>query len=357
WTRETIVLLIFTLFMCLTTIFSVYPQLAWQQMSKVSKIILMSYVTLMLMQSKERINLLVWVMTLSLAFYGVKGGIFTIVTGGQFHVRGPELSFISGDNNTALALIMTIPLLRYLQLISPNFWIRNGLTAAMGLSAVAAIGSQSRGALVGIICMASFLWVKSRNKFFTWLLGAAAVIVLVMVMPQQWYDRMATIGNYEQDASAVGRINSWHMAFNLAKDRPLGAGFESFRDEMFAIYAPEAGDVHDSHSIYFQVLGHHGFFGLFLFLLLAVMTWRSASWVIKYGRRNPEYRWAADLCAMIQVSLVGFATTGAFLGVAYFDLYYALIVVVVLCRTLIESQETAVETRPGAGRLAPLLTS
>ena len=98
-----------------------------------------------------------------------------------------------------------------------------------------------------------------------------------MVMPQQWYDRMATISNYEQDPSAMGRINSWHMAFNLAKDRPLGAGFESFRDAMFAMYAPDPGDVHDSHSIYFQVLGHHGFLGLFLFLLLGVMTWRTES--------------------------------------------------------------------------------
>ena len=355
WTRETIVLLIFTLFMGLTTLFSVYPQLAGQQMSKISKIILMSYVTLMLMQSKERINMLVWVMALSLAFFGVKGGIFTILTGGQFHVRGPDLSFIAGDNNMALALIMTVPLLRYLQLSTQSHWIKNGLTASMGLCAIATIGSQSRGALIGIVCMASFLWVKSRNKFFTWLLGTVAVIILVMVMPQQWYDRMATIGNYEQDSSAVGRINAWHMAFNLAKDRPLGAGFESFREGMFAIYAPNPGDVHDSHSIYFQVLGHHGFFGLFLFLILAVMTWRTASWVIDYGRRNPEYRWAADLCAMIQVSLVGFATTGAFIGVAYFDLYYALIVVVVLCKALITSQQTSAVTRSGTGRINPLL--
>ena len=49
----------------------------------------MIYVTLMLMQSKERINQLVLVMALSIAFYGVKGGIFTIVHGGVYHVRGP----------------------------------------------------------------------------------------------------------------------------------------------------------------------------------------------------------------------------------------------------------------------------
>jgi probable O-glycosylation ligase (exosortase A-associated) len=355
WTRETIVLVMFTAWMLVTTTFAVYPALAWMQMDKVAKIVLMSFATLMLMKSKERINLLVWVMALSLAFYGVKGGIFTIATGGVHHVRGPDLSFISGDNNTALALIMTIPLLRYLQLNTPNFWVKNALTGAMGLCAIAIVGTQSRGALIGVVSMASYLWLKSRNKFFTALLAATAAIIMLSVMPQQWYDRMDTIRNYEQDASAMGRINAWHMAFNLAKDRPLGAGFESFREEMFATYAPIPEDVHDSHSIYFQVLGHHGFVGLAIFLLLGLMTWRTASWVINHGRRDPEYRWAADLCAMVQVSLVGFATTGAFLGVAYFDLYYALIVVVVLCKTLLVSQEAMRKSGSGKGVVASLL--
>ena len=50
-----------------------------------------------------------------------------------------------------LALIMTIPLLRYLQLTTRSFWINQGLIVAMILCALAAVGSQSRGALVGIV--------------------------------------------------------------------------------------------------------------------------------------------------------------------------------------------------------------
>ena len=75
--------------MLLTTTIAVYPELAWPHLIKVAKIQLMIFVTMMLMQSKERINQLVWVMALSLGFYGVKGGIFTITNGGAFHVRGP----------------------------------------------------------------------------------------------------------------------------------------------------------------------------------------------------------------------------------------------------------------------------
>jgi probable O-glycosylation ligase (exosortase A-associated) len=339
WTRESIVLLIFVIWMFVTTIFSEYPGLAWQQMEKVAKIQLMIFVTLILMQSKERINLLVWVMTLSLAFYGIKGGIFTILHGGVYHVRGPAHSFIGGDNEMGLALIMTVPLLRYLQMSAGSVWVRHAMTAAMLLTAIAAIGSQSRGALVGIVAMGVFLWLKSRNKFFTTMIAAAGAALVMSTMPQQWFDRMETMKTYEQDDSATGRINAWYMAFNLAKDRPLGAGFESFRAPIFARYAPIPNSVHDAHSIYFEVLGEHGFVGLGLFLMLGLMIWGTASGIISRARRIPQNRWAADLAAMVQVSLVGYASAGAFLGLAYFDLYYTLIAVVLLCKAVLVSGE------------------
>jgi probable O-glycosylation ligase (exosortase A-associated) len=355
WTRESILLLVFLTWVLITTINSMYPALAWFKLNQFWKILLMIFVTMMLMQSKERIDQLVWVIALSIGFYGVKGGIFTITHGGMYHVKGPEGSFIGGDNEMGLALIMTIPLLRYLQLTARNIWLRGALTAAMLLCAIATVGSQSRGALLGLAAMGAFLWLKSRNKLFTALLGAVAVWMVVSVMPQQWYDRMATIKNYETDQSAVGRINAWKMAYNMAKDKPLGGGFDSFQNYSFALYAPDPDDVHDSHSIYFEVLGDHGFIGLGLFLALALMTWRTASWVIGRTRRDREKRWVADLAAMIQVSLVGYATAGAFLGLAYFDYYYTLIALVVLCKTVVVSGTAGKLAVPAAAAVEPPL--
>jgi probable O-glycosylation ligase (exosortase A-associated) len=351
WTREAVFLLLFITWVFVTCLQAIYPALAWEKMNQFWKILLMVYVTMMMMQSRERLNLLVWVIALSIAFYGVKGGIFTIVHGGVYHVRGPEGSFIGGDNEMGLALIMTIPLLRYLQLTARKFWVRGGLAAATLLCAVAAVGSQSRGALLGLVAMGAFLWLKSRNKIFTALLGGLAVGLVLMVMPQQWYDRMETIRTYQNDASAMGRINAWKMAFNMAKDRPLGGGFDSFHEYTFKLYAPNPGDVHDSHSIYFEVLGDHGFIGLAIFLLLAMMTWRTATWVIKSARRDRERRWLVDLSAMIQVSLVGYASAGAFLGLAYFDYYYTLIALVILCKAVLIS-ESAAQAVATSGRAA-----
>ena len=53
---------------------------------------------------------------------------------------------------------------------------------------------------------------------------------------------------------------------------------------------------------------------------------------------------------MVQVSLIGFASAGAFLGLAYFDLYYNLIAVVVLCKTVLNMQDAAVRAVQGKPR-------
>ena len=57
-----------------------------------------------------------WVCVISLGLYGVKGGIFTLLTGGGYSVYGPAGTFIGGNNEIGLALIMTVPLMRYLQI-------------------------------------------------------------------------------------------------------------------------------------------------------------------------------------------------------------------------------------------------
>lgn len=330
WTPETILLFIFLGWMTFTTFFAFYPELAWEQWDKVLKIQIMTLLTAMLITDRKRLEGLVWVIALSLAFYGVKGGIFTIVHGGVYRVQGPVTTFIAGNNEMGLALIMTVPLLRYLHLQAQNKLIRLLVAASMVLTGLAAIGTQSRGALLAALAMGSLLWLKSRNKAITAIYIIAAIGLVSAIMPQEYWDRINTIQTYEQDASAMGRVNAWHTAFNVAKDRITGGGFESFQEPTFGLYAPDPENVHAAHSIYFQVLGDHGFTGLALFVLIGLMAWRTGSKVIRECKMDPNRKWAADLAAMIQVSMIGYATGGAFLGLAYFDYYYHLVIILVL---------------------------
>lgn len=330
WTRETAVWALFLGWMFFTTFFAFYPTEAWMQWDKVWKIQLMFVVAMLLIRERYQLEMMIWTIAVSLGYYGFKGGIFTLLTGGQFHVVGPAGTFFGGNNEMALTLIMVIPLMRYLHLQATRSWVKAGLLAVMLMSAVAAIGTQSRGALLALVSMALFMWLKSRQKLFTGTAIAAAAVIVALVMPQTWYERMESIKAYEQDDSALGRLNAWQMAWNLAQDNVAGGGFESFRAPSFQQYAPEPERVHDAHSVYFEILGEHGFIGLGLFLLLGALAWLRAAGIIRAARDDPGKKWAADLAAMIQVSLVGYATGGAFLGLAYFDLPYHMLAILLI---------------------------
>lgn len=351
WTRETVVLALFIFWMFVTTLLALYPGIAWEQWDKVWKIQLMVFITMMLMTTPLRVNLLVWIIALSLGFYGIKGGLFTIATGGAHRVLGPPKSFIENRGDIGTALNMVIPLMRYLQLTATRFWIKHGMTGAMVLTAFAVIGTQSRGAMLGTVALLFFLFLKSRKKFFYTILAAVTAVMIFSFMPQEWHERMHSIENYQEDASAMGRINAWTFAFNLAKDRFTGGGFNTFRGPSFAVYAPNPTDVHDAHSIYFEVLGEHGFVGLTLFLTLALMAWNTASRIRKTAKGNPEISWMGDLAAMIQVSMVAYAVGGSFIGQAYFDLYYVLIALLVACKMMLKRYEEKV--RVDSKELAP----
>lgn len=342
WTREMTVLALLVLWMVVTSFFAFYSELAWTQFEKVAKIQLMIFLTPLVINTRERLHGLVWVIVLSLGFYGIKGGIFTILHGGVHRVRGPDGTFIGGNNEIALALLMVIPLMRYLQLTHRQHWVRLGLGIGMVLTALSAIGSQSRGALVAGAVMGVIFWLKSRNKFLSAVMIASSVWLITAIMPAEWHERMNTIKTYEQDESALGRINAWWTAWNVATSRVTGGGFEMFQYPTFRAFAPDPERVHDVHSVYFEVLGEHGFVGFSLWMLLALLTWLTGSWVIKRAKRDPDKKWAADLAAMGQVSMISYAAAGAFLGLAYFDLYYHVLMLVILTKVILLQQEKQV---------------
>lgn len=330
-------LVLFVLWLGVSPLFSFHPDYEFHYWSRAAKIQLMVLLAFLVLREPRHLHWMIWVLALSVGFFGIKGGVFTIATAGSFRTWGPSGSFIFDNNALALATIMVIPLMRYLQLQATERWMRWGLGMAIVLASASAIGSQSRGALLAIIAMAGFLWVKSRNKLPMGLLLIVLLPVGLLMMPDSWTDRMDTIRDYQEDASALGRLNAWQLAWNVAVDRfPIGAGFAIAFPDVFAMYAPDPTMVFTAHSIYFQILGEHGFVGLFLFLMVFVTTWRWGGRIVRRTAGRPELLWARDMASMCQVSLVGYAVGGAFLSLSYFDLPYYIVVVIVTLRTMVE---------------------
>ncbi|MEO8004043.1 MAG: putative O-glycosylation ligase, exosortase A system-associated [Betaproteobacteria bacterium] len=325
----TLLLMALPFWMTVTLLFALEPAAALVRWEEVMKTFLFILISAALLHSRKQLEIFLWVIVASVGFYGIKGGIFTLLAGGGEKVYGPPGdSFLSDNNAIAAALIMTIPLMQFLSTTVSSKWIRFGLYAAMLLSGLAILGTFSRGAFVGLMMMALFLWFKSKRKILLGLLLLPAIILSIGFMPASWTSRMDTIGTYEQDTSAMGRINTWLMAINLANDRPLvGGGFEPYEAKTFARYAPDPTDIHAAHSIYFQMLGEHGYVGLALFVWLGLAAWMTARRIIKMSPDGAPTTWEAGLARAIQVSLVGYATAGAFVNISYWDFPYYEIVI------------------------------
>ena len=334
-------LMLLPLWTCVTTIFAFEREKAFGRLEEVLKVFLFVHVAAGVLCTRQRIDWLVWVIVVSVGFYGFKGGIFVLLTAGEAKVWGPPgKSYLSDNNAIAIAMIMVVPLMHYLRGIATSPWIRRGLLAAMVLSSIAVIGTYSRGGFLAVAAMLLFLWLKSRQKLLLSVLFVALIPIGLTSMPERWFERMGTISNYEEDSSAMGRINTWTTAINIANDRPLvGGGFELYTPNTFARYAPNPLAVHSAHSIYFQILGEHGYVGLLIFLSIGVSTWIVARRTIAAVRDRDDLAWAGQLARAIQVSLVGYAVGGTFINIGYWDLiYYEIVIAVIVHRIVLEAR-------------------
>lgn len=353
------VLITLFLWAVLTTIFAFHPILAQNYLERTAKSFLMALVLMLLVNTKRDVMMLVAVLALSLAFYGTKGGIFVLATGGSHMVNGPPDSVMDGNNALGVGLTMCIPLIFFLASQTGHKWLRRGLNLVMVLCAIAVLGTYSRGALLAIAAMMAFLWLRSRKKLPIALITVAFLVLAIPNMPAQWTDRMNTMSvSHEEDTSAMGRIYAWQTATNIALDRfPLAGGFEWHGLDTSAKYSPAPDSAFVAHSIYFQVLGSQGFIGLVLFATFWLMVFMQCGWLRKNCKNTPDRLWAHQLASMVQVSLVGYAVGGAFLDLAFWDLpYYLFAAVAGTCYAV--RQQMAANPLPaplagGAGHALP----
>ena len=174
----------------------------------------------------------------------------------------------------------------------------------------------------------------------------AVFLVAVSFAPQAWNDRMDKMARGEVDSSETQRLIAWRTGWNLAMDYPItGGGLEAYPDvSVFQHYQPEempgGRESSGPHSVYFQVLGELGFPGLALFLLLLGSCFVSLHRLRNRAKRLDRSHWVIPFTRMFEVSLAAFAVSGAFLGRAYFDLWFEMVACIVVLRLLYRREAT-----------------
>jgi probable O-glycosylation ligase (exosortase A-associated) len=322
----------------------------WAKWNQVEKVLLGLLLTASLLTERRRVHALVWVMVISIGYYGVRGGIFSIVTAGSYRVWGPEQTMIFDNNHLAAAMLVTLPLMNYLRQQSRHAIIRFGLAAAMALTLLSTVTSYSRGALLGLAAATAVLWWRSRRKLVTGVVLAACLAGAIGFMPAQWTERMESIGTYEADASASERLLLWEISLKLALDRPLtGSGFTGPYTREVVDRVALNGPARAVHSIWFELLGEHGFPTFVVWVLLTIAGAVTAMRLVRLTRGRPELAWAHDLGRMAQVSIVAYLVSGTFLSLSYWDFYWTLLVVIAATYAVARRELHIAEAAPSRG--------
>ncbi len=331
WNGPMALLLVLAVFYTVKTPFAWGTEDAWMQWRTVIKVLLFTFVITMLIHGEKRIKWMFWTIVLSLGvFYGGKGGVFVFATGGQYMVQGPEGSFIGGNTHLAVALIMVLPLVQASGEYAKARWQKLGLEVTFWLTIVAIVFTYSRGALVGLGLVFPFMFMRMRRKLIVAMLLVPAVSIGIALTPGKLFEKAETIKTYEEDESAMQRIQAWGVAKNIALENPLfGAGFALLNApaDRWARYADFEGRwttrARAAHSIYFQMLGEHGVVGLLLYLGVLIGTWLSLRRTRQLALTvDSRTAWMASYARAIQVGLLGYMISGAFVSLAYFDLFY-----------------------------------
>lgn len=293
------------------------------------KIIAIALFTTAVVQTREHLRMLLWVIAMSFGFYGVKNGIGGVLSGGRLAILQGPGGMLADNNDFALAMVMAIPLLWHLATSERRPILRRTVIAMIPLTMVTVMATQSRGAALSMAFMLSILVWRSRNRLAGIAIGVFIVLAAVALAPKSYVERLETIKHYEEDGSAMGRIAAWKVAGRMIRANPLfGVGLDRFKQN-YVNYEPnatpemrEGKGTRVAHNSYLQIWAECGTpaFMIYISLLLLSMIdlWR-VRWQAK---KRYHASWILSYTTMLEASLASFILGSVFLNRAHFDLVY-----------------------------------
>ena len=332
-TLQTVLQAAMAIWITLTLIWAQVPDAAWEKWDWAFKTIAFSTFLPYVIRSRVQIEAFAQTYVFSLAANFVPFGLKTLISGGGY---GMNLGLQAGNTGLAeggllsTSCLMAVPVAIYLashsQLIPKLKVLPLAYWGIAGLAVVTAIGTYERSALIGLGVLGIYMWVRTKHKIGFGLVLFVGACVLIYTASGAFDTRVSSIGNYQSDNSALVRILVWKWTLGFVSTHPFGGGFQTYIIDHVEVLGAGA-DGHTEfgrafHSIYFEVLGEHGYPGIVMFLLLAGSTFFVLRRVAKQARPYPELQWVAGLSDALQSGLAVFLTAGAFVGIAFQPMFW-----------------------------------
>jgi probable O-glycosylation ligase (exosortase A-associated) len=305
-----------------------------------TKIVAVALFTTAVIRTPAQLRVTVWVIALSLGFYGVKDGLTGVLTGMRAEILVGPGGMLADNNDFALAMVMALPMLLLIGLSEANKNLRRGILIAVPLTALTVIMTHSRGGFLAMAAAFCVLVWRSKNRVAGFAMGGLCLLAAFIVAPSSYIDRIQSIENYEEDGSAMGRLAAWQTAVNMATDNPvLGVGLTLFmRNYRNYKSGAEHEGVRVAHNSYLQLWAECGSIALGTYLMLMLLTLVGLWRIRRRAKQRYFTSWMLNYATMFEATLVGFIIGSIFLNRAHFDLFYHWVALAIAFEAIAEAE-------------------
>ena len=316
----------FAFWITITTYNGLFPEVAWAKWDWAFKTIIAAILMMAVCKDRLDIELILLTITSALSYFVIILGIKALL-GGTGYAR----SLIPGQVNhglyesSTLAAVSAsvIPIILYLKnhsVLLPTLKSHSYLWFGFIFLLIAAvIGTSARTGLVSLAFLFFVAIILTKRKFVI-LLGVSILIGLFsLVVSDAWVNRMATMGNPEEEASSVGRLVVWRWTIDFASENILGGGFHAYKANagMLDTYTDSANTFASAkafHSVYFEVLGEHGYIGFACFVTVLFLTLLK---LIRMSGKRDSPEWISAAAFAIFISFSTLLVGSMFVGIAF----------------------------------------
>jgi len=245
-----------------------------------------------------------------------------MVGAGVDRIIGYEAALTENPNDLSLTLNILLPLSVSLLVVQKGMF-RIIALGAICISIATVLLTYSRGGFLSLATIGAVYLMRAGRRGNTGvvLLVVAAGILAVVVAPEGYGDRLATIFNNSADktGSAQARWAEMVAATQFTMQNPVvGAGIGM---DVLALNNPNDPAWHSVHNVFLQYAVDLGIPGLLLYLVLLRGSFRAA----KAARTQPANSGGPSIVVSIaeglEVSLIAFVVGALFAPVAY-NLYF-----------------------------------
>ncbi|MEJ2751708.1 MAG: O-antigen ligase family protein [Chloroflexota bacterium] len=272
----------------------------------------------------------------SLVTFWVAAHCYLAVYGLLHSGRGPG-SFLADENDLALALNAALP---YAFIVSKDPGLSRFKRFAFLLVAVVitagVVATSSRGGFVGLIVTTAGLVWFSKERVRNALLIILAAVCFFFAVPEEYKSEIRSINDTE-DSTRQGRLYQWGIGWDMFVDNPIiGVGTANYpwRVVEYELQSEDfvpgqrlyGGRV--AHSLYFTLFPEHGVVGVTIFFLILWEVLKKLKINMSRAKRDSDEKQETLVelfSRATMVSLLAFLTTGIFISVLYYPIYWHII--------------------------------